>query len=168
MAEQNPKITAERLVENLSVFYGKYDQASSRLAAENIQSGGWIGRWFTGFNKVDTSEIHKQFYDAVEKRCTLLDDYLGQLTPEDARPLASQAVSIVLNPVPDQMRDAGGWVRLAAEPLCAPLLKYLGQSELAAIRAKYVDIYPKRMMFDPQKALLREMDRLLAAPRKGR
>lgn len=168
MAEQNPKATAEKLVENMAVFYDKYDQASSKLAVENIKSGGWIGRWFTGVNKVDTSEIHKQFYDAVETRCTLLDGYLSRLDPEEARPLAAKAVSIVLNPVPDSMRDAGGWVRLAAEPLCAPLLKYLSRDELTAIRAKYVDIYPKRMMFDTQKALLREMDRLLAPSKKGR
>lgn len=161
MAELSPKATAEKLVANMHVFYDKYDQAARKLAVDNIRSGAWINRWFTGSNKVDQSEIHKQFYDAVEKRCALLDGCLGQLPPEEARPIAAEAVSIVLDPVPDSMRDAGGWVRLAAEPLCEPLLKYLSREELEAIRAKYLDVYPKRMMFASQKKLLKAMDGML-------
>lgn len=161
MSEKNPKATAEKLVDNMTVFYDKYEKSSSDLARENIKSGSWISRWFTGTDKLHNSEIHKQFYDAVETRCTLLDGYLAQLTPEEAQPLAARAVAIVLDPVPDSMRNAGGWMRLAAEPLCAPLLKYLSKGEIVALRAKYVDVYPKRRMFDTQKALLREMERLI-------
>lgn len=161
MAEKDPKLTAEKIVENMRVFYEKYRKSSADLMQEDMKTGSWISRWFTGSSKYDDSALHQQFYEAVDKRCKLLDGYLSELSTEEAQPLASQAVAIVLDPVPDSMRSAGGWMRFAAEPLCAPLLKYLPREELREIRANYVDVYPKRKMFDTQKALLRQMDELL-------
>lgn len=157
MSESTPKATAQKLVDNLTTFYDKYRAASEALQ-QQANAGSQLGYWFTGRNPVADNDLHKKFYEAVEKRCTLLDGYLSQLSPEEAHPLAAQAVAVVLDPVPDCLRDAGGWMRFAAEPLCAPLFRYLSRGELEAIRRHYLEIYPKRKLFKQQKALLKQLD----------
>lgn len=163
MANVNAAATAEKLVENLAAFYETYRKASEKLEAE--ESGASVfGGWFGGGRGIVNDRMHMEFYQAVEKRCDLLVTSLQsveQQEPETAHRLAKAAVDIILRPIPDKFRDVGGWMRFAAEPLCAPLLRWLTREELTAIRALYVDTYPKRKMFQPQKELLRTMDELL-------
>lgn len=163
MSNVNPLTTAERLVENLTAFYEVYEHSSRKLEAE--ESGASVfGGWFGGGRGIVNDKMHMEFYQAVEKRRDLLVTSLtaGEAShSEQVHALAKQAVDLILRPVPDQFRDVGGWMRFAAEPLCAPLLKWLSREELTVIRKLYVETYPKRKMFKPQKELLAEMDRLL-------
>lgn len=163
MAEQNPISTAEKLVDNLSAFYETYQKASNRLEAE--ESGASVfGGWFGGGRGIVNDKLHMEFYQAVEKRRDLLVTSLANAVkdhPEQVHALAKRAADIILRPIPDRFRDVGGWMRFAAEPLSAPLLRWLSREELNAIRSLYLDTYPKRKMFQPQKELLAVMDDLL-------
>lgn len=165
MSTSDPKITAQKLADNLAAFYQKYEAASLKLEMEESNPSK-ISGWFLGNRAVANNKIHQQFYDSVQKRCGLLCDSLTAVAPADpefARQIAAQAVAVILNPIPDELRDVGGWMRFAAEPLSAPLFKWLSREDLAAIREKYLDIYPKRKMFKTQKALLKEIDAQLKA-----
>lgn len=163
MANMDPITTAWKLLENLEAFYQTYQQSSRKLEAE--ESGASVfGGWFGGGRGIVNDKMHMEFYNAVQKRCELLTTSLTageEADPGAVHEIASRAVALILCPVPDRFRDVGGWMRFAAEPLCAPLLRWLSREELTAIRSLYVDTYPKRRMFQPQKELLAEMDRLL-------
>lgn len=168
MGMTNPITTGEKLVINLAAFYETYQKSSSKLEAE--ESGASIfGGWFGGGRGIVNDRMHMEFYNAVEKRRDLLVTCLESVElehPDDAHRLAKQAVDLILRPIPDRFRDVGGWMRFAAEPLCAPLLKWLSREELTAIRSLYLDTYPKRKMFQPQKELLKTMDELLGGSKK--
>lgn len=163
MAKLSPIATAEKLVENLTALYDTYQKAADKLVAE--ESGASVfGGWFGGGRGIINDKTHMEFYNAVEKRCDLLVTALTNAEreePETVHRLAKQAVDLILHPIPDKFRDVGGWMRFAAEPLCGELLHWLTREELTAIRRLYVETYPKRKMFKPQKELLKRMDELL-------
>lgn len=152
-------------IDDLARYYQDYSAESTRL--ENQATGlQRIGAFFSGSKRFSNDSMHTKFYEEVQDRVARLDRDIAALTdPAQAAEAAQRAVAVILNPIPEEERDVGGWMRFAAEPLCQPLLTYLERDTLQAIYDRYNRIYPKRLQFPTQVKLRKAMEQLLKAKR---
>lgn len=160
MTEIQNQAVPEQL-EALSAYYRDYTVESTQQEAE-AKGLKQLGSWFVHSQRFSNDSMHQKFYQGVQVRVQALDKALAALSsPQEAGAAAEQALSILLQFIPESQRDVGGWMRFAAEPLCQPLLAYLPSDALQALYDRYNQFYPKRLQFPAQVKLRREMERLL-------
>lgn len=148
-------------IDGLAHFYQDYSAESARL--EHQHTGiRRLGELFSGANKFSNDSMHAKFYEDVQARVTELDQSISALTdPQEACSAAWAAIDVIFQPVPEAERDAGAWMRFAAEPLCQPFLAYLDRPHLSGLYERYNKIYPKRLQFPNQVKLRKAMEQLL-------
>lgn len=153
--------SVEEQIEALGTFYRDYAEKSAREESKTTGLAR-IGEWFAGSRRFANDTMHTKFYEGVQERVARLTEALAELSDTQAAARGAQAaVAIILNPIPEEERDVGGWMRFAAEPLCLPLLVYLPREVLEEQYRAYNRIYPKRLQFPTQVKLRKEMERLL-------
>ncbi|MGM9538107.1 MAG: hypothetical protein ACI3VN_07240 [Candidatus Onthomonas sp.] len=148
-------------IDELAGYYQDYSEESTRL--ENQVTGlQRIGAFFSGSKRFSNDSMHTKFYEGVQARVPVLEASIAALPDRaEAAQAAERAVAIILDPIPEEDRDVGGWMRFAAEPLCQPLLVYLERDTLQAIYDRYNLVYPKRLQFPAQVKLRKAMEKLL-------
>lgn len=165
MKQQSLTSQIETQVDAISRFYANHIQKSAELEQENT-SGTFAQRisgWFMGNKRTQDAPIHQNFLPIVEKLVGKLNDLLAQVEePAVAAKYAMQAVDIIVDPVPDDLRDTGGWVRFAAEVLCQPLLVYLTHDQLLTLQQRYLRYYNVNRFFPNQKAFYKALTSLLS------
>ena len=148
-------------IDALARYYQDYSAESARLEhqATGLQR---IGAIFSGSKRFSDDSMHTKFYEGVQARVTALEASIAALPDRaEAAQAAEQAVAVILDPIPEEERDVGGWMRFAAEPLCQPLLAHLTRDTLQAVYDRYNLVYPKRLQFPTQVKLRKAMEKLL-------
>lgn len=159
-----PDQALQAQLDALACYYQSYTTESTQQEAET-KGLRQLGSWFVHSQRFSNDSMHQKFYNGVKAQVEQLDAALAALPAQEAAQGADQAISILLQFIPESQRDVGGWMRFAAEPLCQPLLAYLTRDALQALYDRYNQFYPKRLQFPAQVKLRREMERLLRQAR---
>lgn len=147
-------------IEALAQLYQDYDADCAQYIKEH--SGlEHVGEWIFGNNKFAEDRIHTDFHEGVKKKVAELNDALSQLDAGTAQQYALEALSIIVDPIEEQERHEGGWMRFATETVSQPLLIYLDYEHLKAFSDRYNDFYPKRLQFPNQVKYRKAMEALL-------
>lgn len=152
-------------IQALAQFYQDYNTECEQYIKEH--SGlEHVGEWIFGNNKFAEDRMHTDFHEGVKKRVAELNEALSQADPGTAQQYALEALAIIVDPIEEDQRHEGGWMRFATETISEPLLVYLDCEHLKVFLDRYNHFYPKRLQFPNQVKYRKAMEALLKKRKK--